>query len=252
MSGVAHRGVMLFLLLNSLIILLALAFGSVLPTRSQVIYEAQSPRRSDLYILDVERGLSHNLTAYDGQQVVNTRAQWSPDGRYLIFEVRRDRESRIYLLEADSGRTYLLAPDLTTNQYRPGWTQDGRKVQFLALSRMEPMIYEVDMQTRIVAPAPGATAIPTMDLPEQFMVMTYRDGRWGISVYDGDWSNLRHLTNNDVRFREPPRVSNDTTQIAFISGSRGDIQIYVMDANGENFRRVTADSFYKTNLRWRP
>ena len=88
--------------------------------------------------------------------------------------------------------------------------------------------------------------------PAQIAFSSDRDGNYEIYVMDADGRNQRRLTNTRHHDRYPS-WSPDGTRIAFTSGKDkelvpGDIagkrpQIYVMDADGKNQRRLTNNDF---------
>ena len=90
------------------------------------------------------------------------------------------------------------------------------------------------------------------DAQAQIAFSSDRDGNYEIYVMDADGKNQRRLTNNRHHDRYPS-WSPDGTRIAFTSGKDkelvpGDIQgkrpqIYVMDADGKNQRRLTNNDF---------
>ncbi|MBZ0296349.1 MAG: hypothetical protein K8L99_27560 [Anaerolineae bacterium] len=252
MIAAVIRWVLLIIGLNCAIVLLAMALGAQTSGSGQLVYEARRQRSSGLYLLDVDHNLTRNLTYYN-EAAINTRPSWSPDGSQLVFEVRRVGRIAIYIMDA-TGRNYRpLAGSLALNQYSPTWVDDGQAVQFLARSQLDPIIYQADPKTGIFQKLAPDIPVSSPTASQNLMVMTYRNGHWGISTYEGDWDNLRHLTNNGVRFNEPPQLSHDGRRIAFISSDKGGMaEIYVMNADGSSFRRVTHDGILKTNLLWRP
>ncbi len=237
---------------HCLLVLLALAFGHALPVGGQLVYEVRSTQSADLYLLDTRHRLTHNLTRQP-EHHIDTQPAWSPDGRYMAFESRQEGKSLIYVMGAEGRGLRPLAPHVPGNQYNPRWSDDSTQVIFQARSRLNPLILSVELESGRVLqlPAPSSQSLPVM-LPPRLPVMVYREGRWGISVYDGSWRSLRHLTDSDVRFRETPQWSADGQQIAFISAEPGQTDIYVMDFDGGGFRRVTQDGSLKTRLVWRP
>lgn len=93
----------------------------------------------------------------------------------------------------------------------------------------------------------------------EIVFQSNRDGDFEIYVMNGEGGEVRQLTNNievDVR----PKWSPDGSKIAFISGrdnhaSFGEnMSLYVMDADGENVRRLSSDDIRVTDFyfNWSP
>ena len=78
-----------------------------------------------------------------------------------------------------------------------------------------------------------------------------RDGNYEIYVMDGDGGNQRRVTVNPT-IDEDPAWSPDGTKIAFVSNRNvGQIQIWVIDADGKNLIRVS-DGVWDQNPDWSP
>jgi TolB protein len=68
---------------------------------------------------------------------------------------------------------------------------------------------------------------------------------------NADGSDRTQLTHHRAR-DENPDWSPDGTQIAFYSERVGNAEIYVMNADGLQERRVTRDPWYDQAVRWEP
>ncbi len=91
-------------------------------------YEAGSSAAGDLWIHELERGVSSRLTFNAGEDFTG---RWSPDGRQIAFtSLRADSASGIYLIDADrpgAERLWLPGDALQTVN---GWTRDGARLIF--------------------------------------------------------------------------------------------------------------------------
>lgn len=72
-----------------------------------------------------------------------------------------------------------------------------------------------------------------------------------LDIYRIDKNGVVRLTDNPAR-DERPVWSPDGTKIAFISDRDGNNEIYLMDADGENQRRVTFNEWDDKNPSWSP
>jgi len=56
---------------------------------------------------------------------------WSPDGKFIAYAARRDREMNIWKIPAEGGEPVRLTYDTKHNFY-PSWSPDGKKIAFQA------------------------------------------------------------------------------------------------------------------------
>lgn len=238
-------------LISAVLIASTLVLGQARPQPEQVLYEAGRSRSLDLHLLDIEHRMTVNLTRSGGRDI---NAVWSPDGRFIAFESRRDGYNRIYIMDHLGGGLRPLIDDTTLSQYLPLWSPDSQYVYFRLSPGSTARVYQVRVADGNVRQVNG------QDLPathhatygaDHYLVMSDRDGAWGIYRYDLR-EGLVQLTNNNVRFGEVPAWSRDGARIAFISHGAGNMEVYVMDADGGRFRQITRDGIYKRNLVWRP
>jgi len=102
----------------------------------------------------------------------------------------------------------------------------------------------------------------TPDIPTQESLIAFysnQDGNLEIYTIQADGSGLQRLTNNDA-FDDSPALSPDGKQIVFLS-ARNDpypifpdfkYEIYLMDSNGENLRRLTQTEVGEDHPSWSP
>ena len=150
----------------------------------------------------------------------NYSPSWSPDGRHLAFVSYRDGNWDIYVIGSDGSNLRNLTHDSAWD-FSPSWSPDGRYIAF----------------------------------------SSWRDGVPEIYVMGSDGSNLRNLTNHRDADLEPS-WSPDGRRLAFVSDRDGssdissnrdvDAEIYVMDSDGSNIRRLTHNSAWDGGPSWSP
>lgn len=148
---------------------------------------------------------------------------WSPDGKMVAFAAKAGKQDAIHINKVeDGGYNKIIKPDMDA-VYSPDWSPDGRKILFCGINKGKLDLYTVDIETE-----------------------TYT-----------------RLT-DDFFDETNPRWSPDGTKIAF-SSDRLDVpyeytiemmkekyDIFVMDADGSNVRRITTNSYNDIDPSWSP
>jgi dipeptidyl aminopeptidase/acylaminoacyl peptidase len=137
----------------------------------------------------------------------------SPDGTKIAFcSLRDDQYSQIYVMNSDGSEQKRLTKVTTGDACGPVWSHDGKKIAFYAFSLPHP---------------------------------SRNPAIW---VMDPDGTNLTKLTEHAVS----PTWSPDDRQIAFASDRIGKFQIFAMNSDGSNVRRLTNDKGEDSSPAWAP
>jgi hypothetical protein len=224
-------------------------------------------------------GVKHNLfiaqTDGSGETFLLQSAagpSWSPDGRYLVFFgeagiTEQERDGNRYRVEGISDGIIRLnattwSPDPTAielHQYAQdgtarwaAWSPSGDmvaydakhggndwRIYFLGTADNQQFSYELVGEQGDWSPDSN-----------RLVCRSGRDNRQGIWIANRDDTNWVQVTSdgNDAF----PRWSPDGAKIAFHRESGGDVDLYVMNADGSNIRRLTDATGPDTLPVWTP
>ncbi|HLV36341.1 MAG TPA: hypothetical protein VKY59_14535 [Spirillospora sp.] len=144
---------------------------------------------------------------------------WSPDGRWLAFSaLTQGTENRdLFLIDPQVSGARRLTTSSAVDVV-PLWSPDGRWLAFLSNRTGTFQIFSIDM-----------TLCASGDCEAYVRQLT-----------DGPSRNIH------------PAWSPDGAMIAFVSERDGNSEIYLMNADGSDQRRLTYDPFDNQAPRWRP
>ena len=193
------------------------------PDGSRIAFHSNRDGNFEIYVMPAP-GPQAQVSA-DGSNAVNLTGNpaddwgpaWSPDGSRIAFYSDRDGRHEIYVMNADgSGQTNLTINPATEGY--PAWSPDGSRIAFNSDRDGQDDIYVIDVAV------PGGSA--------------------------GDHGETLLTYNLTIDYY--PVWSPDGRRIAFVSDRDGNLEIYVMNADGTGLTRLTDNPANDLYPAWSP
>jgi Tol biopolymer transport system component len=205
----------------------------------------------DIYTMDADGGNRQRVT---GNQDVDTRPSWSPDGQRLVFYSDRDENDEVFTIPAGGG-TAINITNHDDADYLPSWTPDDR-ILFTSRRAGNAEVYIADpdgsnLQRLTRNDAFDGYAVASPD-GSQIAFSSDRDGGFEIYIMELPGRSIRQLTGGagDKFF---PAWSPDGTQIVYTSYETGGGDLYMKAADGGTPPvRLTDDPADDATPSWSP
>ena len=224
------------------------------PDGARIAFVSSFDSKSDIYVADADGSNPKRLTNNEGRfQAVGS---WSPDGAKMVLSCLPSASYDVCTMDADGSNLTQLT---TKGEYEePNWSPDGKKIAFESASggiyTMNP-----DGSNRTLAIAGGDQP----DWSPDGTKIAYRRYPSGQShsdtfIANADGSNPVNLTARigNTSDEAVPAWSPDGTKIAFASNlheyDADSYEIYVIDANGRNLKRLTHGTGTNYDPDWQP
>jgi Tol biopolymer transport system component len=223
------------------------------PDYSRIIYSSNrgGTVRRNLYTIKLDGSDVQRLT--ESNAADHWAPKYSPDMTQITFvEVVPAEGSYLVLMNADGTEQRRI-----TGRYRfaefPAWTRDGREIYFAAIEegRNNIDIYAVDLESeevRVIVQTDASDVCPHFTRDGQ--ILTYASAAPGEPEntdlfarslpFDGhtDLGDDVRLT-DDPAFDDYSNTSPDDQTFVFLSRRDGNTELYLMDRDGGNERRLT-------------
>ena len=201
--------------------------GPPLPPTGRIAFSSNRDGGYEIYVMNADGSGVTRLNDHNGVEPT-----WSPDGQRIAFHSERDGNYEIYVMNADGTGLIRLTNDRARDS-RPSWSPDGQRIAFEST----------------------------------------RTGNWNIYVMNADGSGITNLTNPSATSESRPaanatptsvptpmprgdstlpRWSPDGQRIAFVSNRDGNVEIYLMNADGTGVTRLTNHGSEDSRPSWSP
>jgi dipeptidyl aminopeptidase/acylaminoacyl peptidase len=237
---------------------------SLSPDGKRIVYAMEEgpegEHSREIYVVGLDGGEPELFT---NNVVRDDQPAWSPDGKRIVFMTGSDWPTPLLVIDVDKPGS---AGTFIAHGIGPAWSPDSEQIAY-ATPRWSltsvPAIYVVDatggeprlLVNGAVSPAwsPDGKRI-AFTKSEYPCVDPCENGE--IFTVNVDGTDLRRLTQTTEALDNAPAWSPDGTEIAFMSRAvREDVwedyELFVMDANGSNVRRLTTNDTHDVEPDWR-
>jgi len=217
---------------------------TVSPDGSQIAFFFDQAETSDLYTLPLSGGWPTRLT-FDRDPFpywADDPPQWSPDGRWLAYTAG----GHVWVVPAQGGRKEKIT-HFAAGGGSPRWMPDSQGLLVTVSREERSRVLLTDRQgawPRPVSDGPGHDQSPLPSPDGRRMVYVHRPlddfNRSDIHLADLESGAVSHLTGTPGYHDYGPRWSPDGGRISFLSERPGFHELFILDVESGDERRLTA------------
>jgi len=166
----------------------------------------------------------------------------------IIFTSDRNGSEDVYSMNLDGSELIQLTDHPGKDNY-PAVSPDGKKIAYTSDINgiWQIMIMNWDGTDKMqLTYNPWSSGYPAWSFDGRFIFFeVYQDGDWEIYRINSNGSNLKRLTFNPDVYDWHPACHPFQNKVTFESGGSGREDLYIMDYNGENSKRISDISMRK-------
>lgn len=229
---------------------------SLSPDGQRIAFIWDRDERSDVYVMPSHGGWPMRVSLDRGPTVywADEAPHWSPDGRWLAFTAN----DHVYVVSTEGGLPRQLT-DFTTSASAPIWLPDSLGL-IISVERQESIQLLVTDRDGgwpfALTGGPGDNYEAQPSPGGQQVAFTHRPyddlNRLDVRLVDLVSGEVRVLAGAPKQKNWQPRWSPDGSLIAFLSQRSGWNEVWLIQPDGENLRRLTHLHMDVADLAWSP
>ena len=223
------------------------------PDGRRIAFESNRDGDFEIYVMNAD---GSGLTQLTDNFHQDRAPSWSPGGSRIAFQQQRHGGSvDIYVMNTDGSKIVRLTHD-DDDESDPNWSPDGQRMSFSGSGSI------FGHSKRVINPAGtdlelisfGAIGASISWSPSGGSVLYDRFVGRNREIFFQQLDGLldaKRLTDNPGHDASPT-WSPDGLHIAFESNRDGNLEIYVMNADGSGAKRLTINSYSDVSPSWQP
>lgn len=207
------------------------------PDGSRLAFVSTRDGNAEIYVINADGTGQTRLT---NNTAADLSPVWKPDGSQIGFISNRDGNDEIYLMNPDGGNQMNLTQNLADDSSF-SFSPDGAAIAFSSKREDDQFdIYQMrgSEVTRLTS-AVGDDISPGWSLG-QITFQSNRDDN--DEIYAIDFNGGQHRLTNNSDLDVDPSQSSDGAGVCFASNREGNLEIYLMAADGSGLRRLTSNN----------
>lgn len=248
-----------FLLIFSIVFLFAPSYGQQVPLDGReggiIAYTSFHHDEADIYLMN---GDGSGKFKFIDSPALDFAPRWSPDGTSLLFSSDREGHFELYVVNiADlENRDWSQPIRITNNDFLEdfaSWSPDGNRILFCATIDDQNGIFEIDLSgddlTLIYSTDYDVFQPQWSPTGDDLLYVANINGRNQIFKFNPANGTSVQLT---IDGGYVPRWSPDGNKIVYANEKYGHEDLFVMDADGHNVRRITTQGNHDFLPAWSP
>lgn len=230
-----------------------IAFFSPPKNGWEVAFVSERDGNPEIYVVSADGRNTRRLTEND---VLDGGPTWSPAGDLIAFHSARDGNMEIYVMDPNGGNPKRLT-DNPAADTEPAWSTDGSQIAFVSDRDGNPEIYVMnadgsDPQRLTDDPAPDTSPAWSPDGTQ----IAFSSQRGGSSIelllMKTDGSGVQQISNLFGANGWYPAWAPDGRLLSFTSERSNEADVYSMDYQGQDIKRLTKETSWLTSTDWSP
>ncbi len=213
--------------------------------KGTIAYPVFNGTTFDLYLGKVD-GSGTNFYRDNASQPM-----FSPDGKRIAFHSWKGDSRGLVTMDISGANGKLVANFV--EDALPTWTSEGKDIIFLTRrdGDRKSILMKADSNTeRGSATKVGEGEYPSIGVNGQMVFKGWGNTAFGLRIASPALQDIKPVTN--VEEDNAPALSPDGKRVAFMSKREGQWEIYVIDADGKNMKRLTNDPSEDGLPAWSP
>jgi len=218
--------------------------------KGRIIFRSHDRGSSDIYMVNAD---GTKLHAIHTNSAYSFAPSFSPDRKKIVFE----GDKGVHIVDIyGRNEKILISSRNTISLYRPKWISEN--IIFYVgngITDNKFSIYRNDMhqnKEQKVLDSAGSYHF-SVSWDGRYLAYESTPDRADILVKDLKTGETINLTKENGKYKnQTPAWSPDGKKIAFTSNRDGHSEIYIMDNNGKNVKKITNNRWYDGSPAWSP